>query len=362
MSSSQQKILLAVLLAVLVLVGAGWWLSSRATGQQNAGTAAISTPTPGSAATPSPVPPAPPAATQAAAATATVALVQQATLVPGTPGKLVVESDVTYCTGGGVPLLADIYPPQTADTKPAPVVLYVHGGGWTSGDKSSASMWAGLLARRGYLVASINYRLAPQYKWPAQIEDTMCAARFLRANATRYNIDPNRIAAMGDSAGGHLVSLLGLAGPEAGFEGSGGYADQSSTVQAVVDLYGPTDLTAYDVQAESERIAQVLGIPPAQAPAVLKKASPVTYVRKDAPPFFIIQGDKDTLVVPSQSQELYDRLKAVSAPASLLIVKNAGHAFAPVGGQIQPTLLQIAQQISDFLDRTLKRHAPVTAK
>lgn len=265
-----------------------------------------------------------------------------------------VEKDVTYCTAGDVPLLMDVYYPRFEASGTVPAVLYVHGGGWTSGDKSSAGLWAGLLARQGYLVASINYRLAPQYKWPAQIEDTKCAVRYLRASAEKYNIDPNRIGAIGDSAGGHLVSLLGLTGPEEGFEGSGGYPNQSSAVQAVVDMYGPTDFTSVDMRAESFRIGQILGIPFAQAPAALKKASPVTYAKKDAPPFFILQGDQDKLVPLSQSQLLYQRLKDAGAHADLLIVKNAGHGFVPSGGQIQPGFLEIGQRIGSFFARTLK--------
>src|SRR5207253_7695708 len=135
----------------------------------------------------------------------------------------------------------DVYLPTVRVSGPSPVVMYVHGGGWTSGDKS----WVdGVLKEseftgRGYLVAAVNYRLAPQYRWPAQIEDVKCAVRYLRANAATYNIDPNRIGAWGTSAGGHLVALMGLAGPDAGLEGKGGNPDQSSRVQAVVDMFGP---------------------------------------------------------------------------------------------------------------------------
>jgi acetyl esterase/lipase len=251
----------------------------------------------------------------------------------------------------------DVYHPRAGISGQVPAILYVHGGGWTSGDKSGAALWAGLLARQGYLVASINYRLAPQYKWPAQIEDTKCAIRYLRASAAKYNIDADRIGAIGDCAGGHLVSLLGLTGPDTGFEGSGGYPEQSSAVQAVVDMYGPTDFTSADLKAESFRIAQILGIPLAQAPAVLRKASPVTYAKKDAPPFFILQGDSDRLVLPSQSQVLYQHLKDAGADVDLLMVKNAGHGFVPSGGEIDPNLLVIGQRIVSFFARTLKGQA-----
>lgn len=273
---------------------------------------------------------------------------------PAAPGGSSVERDVTYCTAGDVPLLMDVYEPQPASGGPVPVIVYVHGGGWTSGDKSAASMWAGLLTRRGYLVASINYRLAPDYKWPAQIEDAKCSVRYLRANAARYNLDPKRIGAMGDSAGGHLVSLMGLAGPEAGWDKSGGYSDRSSAVQAVVDMYGPTDFTSINVKENRALIGQLMGMPYDQAAEVLRKASPVTYVHAGAPPFLIIQGEEDQLVPPRQSEMLNDRLKAAGVPVSLVMVKNSGHAFQPVGGQLQPTLLEISQMIARFFDSHLK--------
>ncbi len=157
------------------------------------------------------------------------------------PGS--VERDVTYCTVGDVALKMDVYTPDTM-TNPAAAVIYVHGGGWTDGDKASGgSREIREMLARGYLVFAINYRLAPEYKFPAQIQDVKCAVRHLRANVAVYNLDPDRIGAWGNSAGGHLVSLLGVTDASAGFEGSGGYADQSSRVQAVVDGYGPADLT-----------------------------------------------------------------------------------------------------------------------
>jgi len=359
--STSAKITLTIGAAAFLIaaVFGGLWaakvIGPGAGSDDNAAFIAV-TPLPETPTTTFPTATVPPAPTQAKAATATQAVLQQAT-VPAdlsSAGKPSVDRNVTYCTPDGLPLQMDIYRPQTSDGEAAPAILFVHGGGWTSGDKASASAWAGLLARRGYLVASINYRLAPEYKWPAQIEDTKCAVRFLRTKASQYNVDPNRIGAMGDSAGGHLVSLLGLAGPDAGFEGDGGYQDQSSAVQAVVDMFGPTDFTPLQTRSQSLSVAQTLGIPLSRAREILKKASPVTYVSKDAPPFLILQGEKDDLVPPSQSQELYDRLKAAGANAQLVMVKNAGHGFVPTGGPISPTLLEIGQDIGQFFAITLK--------
>jgi acetyl esterase/lipase len=271
-----------------------------------------------------------------------------------TPALGSIQKDVTYCTPEGDPQKMDLYFPKVSDGKPAPVVVYVHGGAWREGDKAEGGGMSEmpLLSQRGYLFVSINYRLAPRWKWPVQIQDVKCAIRFLRAHAKSYNLDPNRIGAMGSSAGGHLVALLGVTDTSAGFD-VGEYLDQSSRVQAVVDLFGPADLTVkHFTETQGNTVRMVFG---AQAPGdpVLKQASPVTYISKDDPPFLILQGDKDTTVPPSQSQELYDRLKAGGVTATLVMVKNAGHGFVPAGGAVSPSLAELAKTILDFYDRYL---------
>jgi acetyl esterase/lipase len=265
-----------------------------------------------------------------------------------------VDRNVTYCVADNVELKMDVYYPLNQGG-PAPVAVYVHGGGWTSGDKSSGAGVRDIpeLIARGYVVAAINYRLAPQYKFPAQIQDCKCAIRFLRANADKYGIDPDKIGAWGGSAGGHLVSLLGLTDANAGFEGAGGYADQSSRVQAVVDMFGPTDLTVLFNGASPRTLEQVFGTTDRTSEAI-KRASPVTWVSNDDPPFLILHGELDELVPPSQSQLLYDRLIAAGLPATLVMVRNAGHSFAPVGGPISPTRAELTRMVADFLDRHLK--------
>jgi len=265
-----------------------------------------------------------------------------------------VDRDVTYCSPNGQPQRLDIYYPATSSGS-APVVLYVHGGGWTSGDKrtGNGSETIPELVKRGYLVAAVNYRLAPASKFPAQIEDVKCAVRFLRANAAKYGIDPNRIGAMGGSAGGHLVSLLGTSDATSGFEGNGGYAGVSSRVQTVVDMFGPADLTVAFEGAGDTLVKGVFGAANRTDP-VVKDASPVTWISKDDPPFLILHGENDRLVPLSQSQELYDRLTAAGVPAKLVVVKNAGHGFVPDGGQISPTRDELTKMIADFFDARLK--------
>lgn len=279
------------------------------------------------------------------------------------------EPDVTYCVMDGVELKMDIYRPPSPPAPlpsegegsrgegmtPTPALLYVHGGGWTGGDKRSGAGtldFAELLAR-GYLIAAVNYRLAPRYKFPAMIEDVKCAVRFLRANAERYNINPERIGAWGGSAGGHLVALLGTADETAGWD-VGQYLEQSSRVQAVVDMFGPTDLTVLFEGANPRLMEQVFGTSDRNS-ETLKRASPVNWVSADDPPFLILHGERDPLVPPSQSQIFYDKLVETGVPATLVMVKNAGHGFVPMGGPISPTRDELTKMIADFFDRYLKK-------
>lgn len=281
--------------------------------------------------------------------------------VPPTPGSLAsfdpakvgtIDKDITYCTVTSIDLKMDVYYPNDA-SQPWPVVVYVHGGAWIKGDKDEGAgrRFLQSLVRANYLVVSVNYRLAPRYPFPAQIEDVKCAIRSLRANADKYNLDPDRIGAMGGSAGGHLVSLLGLTNPSAGFDGGGGYLEQSSRVQAVINMFGPTDIT----KDCADRVAkQVFGAKNCQDTEPLEKASPVNYVTSDAPPFLFLQGDKDRLVPPEQTRLLHERLVAAGVPSKLVIVENAGHGFTPDGGEIDPSLQELGWIMIDFFNEMLK--------
>jgi len=252
----------------------------------------------------------------------------------------------------GWDLKMDISYPAQFDG-PASAVVYVHGGGWTQGSKEDVPAEVGdALRQAGFILVSLDYRLAPQHKWPAQIEDVKCAVRSLRAHAAQDLIDPARIGAWGGSAGGHLVSMLGVTDTSAGFD-VGAYLDQSSRVQAVVDWFGPSDLTSLLADPKLSAISRDVFNTQPDDQETLGKASPVTYVTSDDPPFLIMQGDHDQTVPPSQSQELYDRLIAAGVPAALEIVRNAGHSFGPIGGPIQPDRLEIAAQTAAFFGQRL---------
>ncbi len=271
---------------------------------------------------------------------------------PPVAADAAVQRDIPYSTNGGVVLKLDIYSPKTKPDKPAPVAVYIHGGGWRSGDKSSGAWITDVTAElvgRGYVVVAVDYRLAPDAQWPAFIHDVKAAVRFLRAHAAQYQIDPNRIGTWGSSAGGHLVALLGTTDASAKLEGEDGWAGESSRVQAVVDLFGPSDLP--QMMRDAGRASQAFGT----APDALQQASPVNYVSRDDPPFLILQGDADKTVPPEQSQILHDKLKAAGVPSTLVMVKNGGHGLG--GGNITPTKPEMVKMIGDFFDDHLRQPA-----
>ena len=255
-------------------------------------------------------------------------------------------TDITYCSPDNSPQTMDVYFPEAGG--PWPALVYVHGGAWMHGDKSEAMMFARGMTAQGYLVVSLNYRLYPAGRYPAMIQDVKCAIRSLRAHAEEYNLDPNRIGAVGVSAGGHLVSLLGTSDQGAGTD-VGEYLDQSSRVQAVVAMAPVTDLRRHFPNADIELMRQV-----GFGEDNILEASPITHVTPDDPPFLLIHGDRDELVPVEQSQLMYERLVQAGVPADLIIVQNAGHSMSAPRGTATPTLGEISQSISSFLARYLK--------
>jgi len=258
------------------------------------------------------------------------------------PKKLgAVDLDVNYCTMNGVDLDMDIYYPPSGG--PWPALIFVHGGGWTEGDKSGVVFNP---SQFGYLFASINYRMYPADRFPAMIEDVKCAVRYLRAHARHYNLDPDHIGLIGHSAGSHLVALAGLADKTAGWD-VGPYLDYSSQVQAVIAVSGPSDLSqSFPAWVENLK-EDVFGA------EMLVKASPTSYARNDAPPFLIIHGDADPTVPVEQAYLLNAALAKAGSPAELLILQNAGHGLEPMSGQITPSIETTFQKAYEFLDRWL---------
>lgn len=213
------------------------------------------------------------------------------------PDGVTVHRDLEYANVDGQSLKLDLYVPETTDDKP-PLLVWIHGGGWTKGSKSQFNPMFVCLTAEGYAAASIDYRLSGLTSHPKQIHDCKGAIRWLRANADKYGYDVTRIGVGGGSAGGHLVLLLGLSSDIEGLEGDvGGNTEQSSQVDAIVDLFGPSALELFAKKSDHFR--------PNKTPELLKSASPVTYLTKDDPPLLVFHGDNDQLVPLSQSEHIH---------------------------------------------------------
>jgi acetyl esterase/lipase len=246
---------------------------------------------------------------------------------PSLPDNVRSELGVVYSTVGE-PQVMDIFLPKT-EAVVHPAVLLVHGGGFRAGSKDGYVPLAIEMAQQGYVAATVNYRLAPKYPFPAAVEDVKAAVRFLRANAGKYSIDPKRIGARGGSAGGHLVLMLGLTAGVKEFEGSGPDLQESSAVQCVVDDYGPTDFTqSYDKSVDAADVLPLfLGGDLKHERLRHQRASPLNWVTPDAAPTLAIHGTKDTYVAYEHSLWLIERLIAAGVPAELETIPGAGHGF-----------------------------------
>lgn len=235
------------------------------------------------------------------------------------------EFDIVYCHVGGEDLQLDLFMPKDAPG-PLPALVLLHGGGWAKGSYQLCRPFAPEFAARGYVVAAVGYRLAPRHKFPAQIEDAKCAVRWLRANAQRYHIDGDHIGALGFSAGAHLALLLGLTEAKDGLEGEGGNPQQSSAVQAVVSISGPTDLTRPGWTPEIEGvIADLLGCSRQQHAEAYRAASPLYYVHRGAPPVLAIHGTEDSIVPYEQAQLLHASLRKAKVSSRLIPLHGKGH-------------------------------------
>jgi acetyl esterase/lipase len=247
-----------------------------------------------------------------------------------------------------------VLPPETTD--PVPVVVFLHGGGWRVGSRHSAGpAYRGAdptpferLAQAGIAVASVDYRLSGEATWPTQLHDAKAAVRWLRARAAELGVDPERIAAWGESAGGHLAALLGLTGDDAALEGDVGIPGPSSRVSAVVAWYAPSDVAAVaadtgaDPADPSTREAQLLGAPAPSVPDLAAQASPVTHVSPDAPPFLLLHGEADRFIPFAQSVRLHTALVEAGAEAEILLYEDADHMW-----------LGSTEAASQALDRTI---------
>jgi acetyl esterase/lipase len=271
-----------------------------------------------------------------------------------------VFTDVKYCTGAGKPLLMDVFIPKHPIRNPTPAVLWIHGGGWERGDKNENSE-ALALAHEGFVTASLNYRLSGDAPFPADIHDCKCAIRFLRANAARFGIDPERIGVAGASAGGHLAELVAAAGPGAELEGKGGWPGVSSAVQAASSWYGVSDFTVGAMQFEhhtGQVVVKLFRGTEDEHPELYRQASPIFYVSKDGPPLLLAHGEKDDVVPFDQSVRMAEAWRKAGLPVEFIPVKNAGHNFYQAGiAPISPSDKFIHKQTIAFFKQYLAGQA-----
>jgi acetyl esterase/lipase len=255
-----------------------------------------------------------------------------------------VTLDVTYARRADGPLRADIYRPKD-DGELHPGVVLIHGGSWRRGSKQRMASIAERLARHGYVAVSIDYRLAPQHKFPAQIHDCKEAVRWMRRNGDSLKLDVDRIGGFGYSAGGHLVALLATTGPGDGLEGEASAGDPPSRIAAAVTGAAPTDLRRF---VYNPTFYSFLGGSQRDLPRTYDSASPVTFVSPDDPPMFLYHGQYDWMVDVSQSELMLNELQHAGVPAKLY--KTRGGHFTTFLDDDEPVREAVA-----FLDRWLKR-------
>ena len=281
--------------------------------------------------------------------------------LPGAGGTRLLPG-VPYAAARGVrPLELDLVLPPDSGS-PAPVVVFLHGGGWQVGSRHSAGpLYRDAsptpferMAQAGIAVASVDYRLSGEATFPAQLHDAKAAVRWLRARAGEIGIDPTRIAAWGESAGGHLAELLGLVTDPA-LEGDVGITGPSSAVVAVVAWYAPSDVgavatdTGADPADPATREARLLGAPAPSVPDLAAQASPITHVRPDAPPFLLLHGEADRFIPFVQSVRLHTALVEAGARADLFLYEYADHMWlgSPEAAE------QALQRTTDYLQQRL---------
>lgn len=275
------------------------------------------------------------------------------------PPGIRAEFDLSYIKGGNAAQTLDLYLPETTPDHAVPLIVHIHGGGWMGGDKYPCA--CAILAAHGYVVASIEYRFSQIAKFPAQIQDCFAALRWLRGNAASYHIDTDRVGVIGGSAGGHLAALIGTAGGKGIFPPIGEHRDQSERVQAVCDIFGPSDFTSVMKQAEvveavkfliefntprdpySQLIGTALGDNEAS-----RAVSPITYIDEENPPFLILHGTHDPVVPFAQSEELAAKLRKAAVPVWLQSIPGGSHGGP---GFAKP---EVKRLIQDFFDKFLQ--------
>lgn len=275
---------------------------------------------------------------------------------PRLPDSIQAVFDIRYADSDNPRQRLDLLlPKEPAEEGPLPLIVFIHGGGWRGGNRREGLRYlAHMMADGHYAGATIGYRFSSEAVWPAQIHDCKAAIRWLRANAKEHNLDPDRIAVIGPSAGGHLAAMLGTTGDVERLNGKlGPHTDVDAKVACVVDEYGPTDLLAMselpgdlDHDAAASPESRLVGGPLQERKAAARDASPISYVSALDPPFLIIHGTDDPLVPFDQSERFYEELQQVGVTAHLIRVQGGGH-----GGFRS---LELDRRVRLFFDKCLR--------
>lgn len=281
---------------------------------------------------------------------------QQSSTPNRLPAGVRAQLDIPYAESDNPRQRLDLYlPTKPAGDGPLPIVVWIHGGAWRAGDKKGGLRnVADLVAGGEYAAASVGYRLTGESIWPTQIHDCKAAIRWIRANAQKHNIDPQRIGVWGSSAGGHLVAMLGTSGGVAELQGDlGPHTETDGNVQCVVDYYGPSDLlrmgqypSSMDHDSPNSPESILVGGPVQETKDTARAASPISYVTQNDPPFLIVHGDKDMTVPHNQSQRLHAALRTVGVDTTFITVTGGGH-----GGFKSRELLR---RVGLFFDKHLR--------
>jgi alpha-L-fucosidase 2 len=265
-------------------------------------------------------------------------------LLPVAPTAAELISDIEYGKAGNVSLKLDAWIPEGRG--PFPAAILVHGGAWRGGDKQTfIKPVFEPLTQAGFAWFTINYRLAPDHVYPAAVDDLVQAVNFVKAHARGYRVDTKRLALIGESAGGHLVALVGARdGRKLG-------------IAAVVPFYAPadmTELTGARTPRANEAVFGFLGLkgPGPEADRLLREASPITYVKRAMPPFLLIHGDADPTVPYTQSTKLCERIKQAGASCELFAVKGGAHGMG--GWEKDPALQAYKAKMIDWLKTTMR--------
>jgi acetyl esterase/lipase len=264
------------------------------------------------------------------------------------PENVLFEKNIEYANPDGQHLQLNLARPKDG-SGPSPAVLCIHGGGFRAGTRDSYDKLCVTLARHGLLAATITYRLAPKYQFPTAVHDCKAAVRWLRLNAPKYRIDPERIGVTGSSAGGHLAQFLGVTARVPEYEGDQN-PGASSAVACVVNVYGPSDFTkSYGKSVDAHEVLPLwLGGNLEQARLRHVQASPLNWVTPDAAPTLLIHGTEDKYVAYEQAVWMSERLTACGVPARLITMEGAGHGFKGVDAE------QAETASISFFEETLK--------